>query len=146
MNKGCKQVLEVLNNTEKLLSAQEIYNELRNNRERAPGLTTVYRALESLLKAGKISIHNPDDSERRYAAAKKEIHQHHIICKSCYVTLPISQCSLEETVTVLAQEHGFQLESHVVEFYGTCSSCTETDPHEEPVEGKEESRLDLVAI
>lgn len=125
MNKGCKLVLRTVRNAEKLLSAQEIHDQLRQNLQRPPSLTTVYRALDTLVKDGELTILNTLESERRYAATQKESCQHHIICKSCYVALPISDCSLGNNAKTTAQEHGFKLESHLVEFYGTCSACSD---------------------
>ncbi len=143
MNKGCRQVLNTLRIAEKLLSAQEIHDRLRLSHDKPPSLTTVYRALDTLVKDGEICILNPLESERRYSITKKEKHLHHIICKSCYITLPISHCSLEESVSTTAREHGFKLQSHVVEFYGTCSACSKSD--DETFEITEERRLSVVS-
>lgn len=125
MNRGCRLVLSVLENSDRIVTAQEIYDLLRKNEVRAPGLTTVYRALDSLCAMDRISVFNTGDGERRYSVANKSEHLHHIICNSCYLAIPIAHCSLVENAENTASNNGFEIESHVAEFYGKCSDCKE---------------------
>ena len=54
LTKGAKKVLEILGRSDELTSAQDIHSRLRTDDERAPGLTTVYRSLESLVGQGLV--------------------------------------------------------------------------------------------
>lgn len=127
MNRGCRLVFDVLEKSDRILTAQEIYDYLRQNEDKAPGLTTVYRALDNLCAMEKATVFNTGDGERRYTTANDDDHLHHIICSSCYLTIPIAQCNLIENAEYTASDKGFVIESHVVEFYGKCADCKDSE-------------------
>jgi Fur family ferric uptake transcriptional regulator len=66
LTKGCKKVLEVLERNSELTTAQDIHSQLRTEDFKAPGLTTVYRSLESLVSLGLVQAVDLGDGERRY--------------------------------------------------------------------------------
>src|ERR1700677_1454492 len=84
LTKGAKKVLEVLERTSELTTAQDIHSQLRNDSsEEAPGLTTVYRSLESLVQMGLVQAVVLGDGERRYELVKPGEHHHHLVCEHC---------------------------------------------------------------
>ena len=83
LTKGCKKVLEVLERTKELSSAQDIHGQLRAEAMSPPGLTTVYRSLESLVILGLVQAVDLGDGERRYELIEPGEHHHHIICEEC---------------------------------------------------------------
>ncbi|MEW5961080.1 MAG: transcriptional repressor, partial [Chloroflexota bacterium] len=48
---------------------------------------------------------------------------HHLICSTCGATIEFEHCSAGELVDKLAQEYGFEIHSHLLEFYGLCQGC-----------------------
>ena len=102
-------------------SAQEIHASLRETGHRI-GLTTVYRALQSLADADEVDVLRNDDGESTYRACSAG-HHHHVVCRSCGTTVEVEGRAVETWAERVAREHGFVDVEHTVEVSGTCSSC-----------------------
>jgi Fur family ferric uptake transcriptional regulator len=129
LTKGCKRVLEALETTKELSSAQDIHGQLRSEDASAPGLTTVYRSLESLVKLGIVQAVDLGDGERRYELVEPGEHHHHIICKSCRNSVHLDQCLVEELEKAISQKYGYDVHSHILEIFGVCPSCKSRQRH-----------------
>lgn len=123
LTKGCKRVLEVLEQSETLSSAQDIYGQMRVGNEKAPGLTTVYRSLELLVSQGLVQAVALGDGERRYELVKPGEHHHHLVCENCRTSVHLDQCVVEELEASIKSKYGFQVRGHVLEIFGVCSQC-----------------------
>ena len=66
LTKGCRRVLAALEQMDNLTSAQDIHGMLRQSAPEAPGLTTVYRSLDSLVALGLVQSVDIGDGEKRY--------------------------------------------------------------------------------
>ncbi|GII81176.1 transcriptional repressor [Sphaerisporangium rufum] len=104
-------------------SAQDIYAELRADGAKI-GLTTVYRALQSLADAGQIDVLRTDDGEAVYRACATGRHHHHLVCRGCGRTVEVDGPAVERWAEAVGAEHGFTAITHTVEVFGTCSSCS----------------------
>ena len=104
-------------------SAQEIHASLREGGHRI-GLTTVYRALQSLADADEVDVLRNDDGESTYRACSAG-HHHHVVCRSCGTTVEVEGRAVETWAERVAREHGFVDVEHTVEVSGTCSRCRE---------------------
>ncbi len=124
LTKGCKKVLEVLEQVQELSSAQDIHGLMRNEDDKAPGLTTVYRSLESLVSAGLVQAVALGDGERRYELVKPGEHHHHLVCDKCRSSVHLDQCLIEELEEGIKNKYGFQIKGHILEIFGTCKVCT----------------------
>lgn len=123
LTKGARVVLEALEQTKDLASAQDIYGQLRANGEKAPGLTTVYRSLESLVSLGFVQSVDLGDGEKRYEVVTPGEHHHHLICEKCNQSNHLDQCLVEELEEGIRGKYGFLIKSHVLEIFGICSNC-----------------------
>ena len=123
LTKGCKRVLEVLERTKELSSAQDIHGQLRAEELSAPGLTTVYRSLESLVTLGLVQAVDLGDGERRYELIEPGEHHHHIICDDCRSSIHLDQCLVEELEKAIAIKYGYEVRSHILEIFGRCPDC-----------------------
>ncbi len=124
LTKGAKKVLEVLERTSELTTAQDIHSQLRSDDlEDAPGLTTVYRSLESLVSLGLVQAVVLGDGERRYELVKPGEHHHHLVCEVCRESVHMDSCLVEELETAINHKYGFEVRSHVLEMFGLCSDC-----------------------
>lgn len=123
LTKGCKKVLEILEKTEALSSAQDIHGQLRTEEPNAPGLTTVYRSLESLVGLGLVQAVDIGDGERRYEIVKPGEHHHHVICDNCRSSIHLDQCLVEDLEEAVRAKYGFEIRTHVLEIFGTCTDC-----------------------
>jgi Fur family ferric uptake transcriptional regulator len=123
LTKGCRSVLEVLQRSENLTSAQDIFSIMRQEEPSAPGLTTVYRSLESLVSLGLVQSVDVGDGEKRYEVVTPGEHHHHLICQSCNSSIHLDQCVLEDLERSIKTKYGFVVSSHVLEVFGTCRNC-----------------------
>ena len=123
LTKGCKKVLEVLQGTEELTSAQDIHGAMRQQDAKAPGLTTVYRSLETLESLGLVQGVDLGDGERRYELVKPGEHHHHLVCTNCRSSVHLDQCLIEEFEEGIRHKYGFKIEGHILEIFGQCQDC-----------------------
>jgi Fur family ferric uptake transcriptional regulator len=115
-------VREILIHSEGFRSAQDIYAQMRTDGAKI-GLTTVYRALQSLADSGKIDMLRTDDGESVYRACATGSHHHHLVCRSCGRTVEVAGPAVERWAEAVGAEHGFTAITHTVEVFGTCPDC-----------------------
>jgi Fur family ferric uptake transcriptional regulator len=123
LTKGAQKVLELLEQSEALSSAQDIYGRLRTEEPKAPGLTTVYRSLESLVQAGLVQAVDLGDGERRYEVVAPGEHHHHLVCRSCNSSTHMDSCLVEDIEDAIRKKYKFHIDSHVFEVFGVCDDC-----------------------
>ncbi|NMO01259.1 transcriptional repressor [Gordonia sp. TBRC 11910] len=112
---------EVLSSTDDFLSAQELHEHLKANGE-SIGLTTVYRNLQALTKAGEIDALWDGSGETRYRHCSTG-HHHHLVCRRCGTTVEIQAEPVERWAEKVAASHGFSDVNHTVEVFGLCAGC-----------------------
>ena len=123
LTKGAQAVLDALEQAKELSSAQDIYGKLRQTGDKAPGLTTVYRALDSLVALGYVQAVDLGDGEKLYEVVEPGEHHHHLVCEGCGSSNHLDQCMVEEFEEAIRTKYGFQIKSHVLEIFGVCNSC-----------------------
>lgn len=116
-------VQDILVHSEGFRSAQDIYAQMRADGAKI-GLTTVYRALQSLADAGQVDVLRTDDGESVYRACATGAHHHHLVCRLCGRTVEVAGPAVEQWAEAVGAEHGFTAITHTVEVFGTCPSCT----------------------
>jgi Fur family transcriptional regulator, ferric uptake regulator len=104
-------------------SAQEIHEELRRVGE-GIGLTTVYRALQTLSESGEVDVLRTDSGEAVYRRCSTH-HHHHLVCRRCGRTVEVEGPTVESWAQRVADEHGFSEVSHTVEIFGVCAACAQ---------------------
>jgi len=125
-----QEVFDLLVRTEQHLSAQDIHRTCQASNSDI-GLTTVYRTLELLDKAGLVrKIHTGDGLVRyEYRRSDHADHHHHLICSGCGLIFNYRDFEQEElqlvrrTEELLARKYGFLIRDHNIEFIGLCSEC-----------------------
>lgn len=122
LTKGQKAVLDLLERSHRPLSAQDIFLELHGT-EWEVGLATVYRALETLQAEGRVQAIDVGGNQSHYLYGKESHGRHHLICLSCKRVVPLDHCPVGELEGHLSADHQFQIQYHVLDFYGTCIEC-----------------------
>jgi Fur family transcriptional regulator, ferric uptake regulator len=122
-----RQVLKVLSSADRPLKVEEI--RLRGGFV-ASDLVTIYRNLERLQQAGLIQRIMLEDGVQLFEKSLPHRHHHHIVCRRCCITLPLSSCFGEE-LEHQAKACGFADISHVIEVFGLCSRCQSESKQEE---------------
>ncbi|GAA4515710.1 MULTISPECIES: Fur family transcriptional regulator [Nonomuraea] len=116
-------VHETLRQSEGFRSAQDVYTEMRQHGAKI-GLTTVYRALQTLADHGKVDVLRNDEGESVYRACATGEHHHHLVCRRCGHTVEVAGPAVERWAETIGADHGFTEITHTVEVFGTCSSCS----------------------
>ncbi len=116
-------VTEALEAQGEFRSAQEIYDIVRGRGD-SVGLTTVYRALQSMAEDGQVDVIVRGDGESVYRQCSPS-HHHHLVCRSCRSTVEIDAPDVERWASEVAARHGYRDVTHTVEVFGVCSRCAD---------------------
>jgi Fur family transcriptional regulator, ferric uptake regulator len=114
-------IASVLAETDGFASAQDLHARLRTRGERV-GLTTVYRALQSMADTGEVDVMRPASGESLYRRCSSG-HHHHLVCRVCSRTVEVEGPTVEAWAERVAGQHGFVNVSHTMEIFGTCPDC-----------------------
>jgi Fur family transcriptional regulator, ferric uptake regulator len=117
-----ERVKDALTHTPGFVSAQALHAQLRDENT-GIGLATVYRALAGLAADGSADSLQSPEGESLYRACATRGHHHHLICRSCGLTVEIEATAVEQWAQATASQHGFTEAEHVVDIFGVCESC-----------------------
>ena len=118
-----ERVREALADARGFVSAQNLHAALRDDNT-GIGLATVYRALAGLAASGDADSLQSPEGEALYRACTTQAHHHHLICRSCGLTVEIEAKDVEQWAHRTAALHGFTEAAHVVDIFGLCTPCT----------------------
>ncbi len=121
MTRAERAVLDTLAGQRPFLSAQDIHGRLREAGSTV-GLTSVYRAVQSLRERGEIDETRRPGGEvgyRRCPAA----HHHHLTCERCGDTVEVDAPEAERALAALAAQRGWTATGHTIEIVGLCGGC-----------------------
>ena len=121
ITKRQEQLLDELMKCTDELTGQELHRKLHNG-EKAMGLTTVYRNLQTLVKQGLIRSRHLPNGEVLYAPVERDIH--HLTCVSCGETIRIQGCPVKAIDISKKVSKDFELLFHTLEYFGLCKKCT----------------------
>jgi len=113
-------VLEVIEQKGEHLNPNEILEQAKAIHP-ALGRATVYRTLELLTQLGVVRPIYVGESGPTYIRA--DGNHHHMVCSRCGVVIDFDQCVADQMTHDLHTRFGFQIQSHLLEFYGLCVSC-----------------------
>ncbi|KUH39582.1 MULTISPECIES: Fur family transcriptional regulator [Streptomyces] len=110
------------------VSAQELHGLMSDSGVRV-GLTTVYRALQDLERAGGADVVRDDAGERLYRHRPGAGHRHYLVCRSCRRDEPLDTGVIEEWVAAVVRSRGFAEVEHTLELTGLCADCRNGGEH-----------------
>lgn len=130
LTKPRRAILDILKNTGRHLSAEQIYREA-SKISSGTSLSTIYRNLELLVHIGLIWKFDAGDNKSRYEIARRpgENHHHHLICKKCNTIIDYSASVDNEKDFIkireknLSTRYNFKIENHCIDFFGLCHKC-----------------------
>ncbi|MBO0595086.1 transcriptional repressor [Nesterenkonia sp. E16_7] len=117
-----RAVWAALHSLDDFVSAQDLHKILDGRGEKV-SLATVYRVLQSHQEEGLVDVLRPDDGEAIFRLCEREEHHHHLVCRSCGLTVEFEAPAIEDWATELAQQHAFTEVRHTLEIFGLCASC-----------------------
>ncbi len=124
-------IINILRNTDKHLSAEDIYI-IAVKTNPSIGLTTVYRTLDLFSQIGVVQKFDFGDGRARYELTNnplKKDHHHHLVCVNCKSIVDYTDFVNEElelmnkTEKALSEKYQFNIFHHTINFYGMCSKC-----------------------
>ena len=116
MSRYAELILELINQTTKHMTAEQIFLELKKSEPKVVQ-ATVYNNLNTLCQQGlirKLSIENSPD---RYDKIRKH---DHLVCKKCGV---LSDISFEDLTKQLEKQLGEEILSYNLKVMYLCSKC-----------------------
>jgi Fur family transcriptional regulator, ferric uptake regulator len=120
LTRSQQKVLELLQQLNQAIAAQDIYVQLRHQGQNM-GLATVYRSLEALKSQGLIKGITLSNGEAVYSLMPSD--RHHLNCLNCGALIQIDSCPLHNLNSSLEQSHNFKIQYHTLEFFGLCANC-----------------------
>ncbi len=116
-------ILETILNSEKHLSAEDLYNVIQKKYpEEKIGIATVYRAVSFLEDSGLISSISLDKDTKKFETNFKE-HHDHLICVKCGKIVEFTNDKIEKEQEKITKKEGFELLDHAMYLYGVCKDC-----------------------
>ena len=120
LTRSQQKVLELLQQLNEAIAAQDIYVQLRHQGQNM-GLATVYRSLEALKSQGLIKGITLSNGEAVYSLMPSD--RHHLNCLNCGALIQIESCPLHNLNSSLEQSYNFKIQYHTLEFFGLCANC-----------------------
>ena len=116
-----EEILKVLYNSNKHLTPEEIYQEVKKINS-SIGLATVYRALSFLENEGLVNSISFGIEGKKYELNRGS-HHDHMICLNCNKIIEFYDDELEALQEKIAKKLGFKLITHELNMYGICKDC-----------------------
>jgi len=117
------KILELLEtSTQRHLSAEDVFNQLRDLGESKIGLATVYRVLTQFESAGLVTRHHFEGGNSVFEI-DKGTHHDHIVCVKCGRVDEFVDEMIELRQKEIAEKNGYQMTDHSLHIYGVCGEC-----------------------
>ena len=108
------------------LTADELADQVRAAHP-SVGRMTVYRTLELLSELGLIRPIYQGTGAAHFVLLDQGRH-HHLVCNRCGTTIEFEHCGSEAIRRALSEQHNFEIQGHLLEFYGLCEGCQAVAP------------------
>jgi Fur family peroxide stress response transcriptional regulator len=114
-------VLKVLAASDGHPSVDRIYDTVRAQFP-TTSIATIYKTVALLKQENEVLEISFPDGSNRYDGNKPYPHPH-LICTRCKKIIDPDLSSLEDLAKEVANETGFQITNHRLDFFGLCSEC-----------------------
>ncbi|MFQ6014005.1 MAG: Fur family transcriptional regulator [Anaerolineae bacterium] len=126
-------ILEVIEESEGHISAEEIYERVRQEYPYLD-ISTVYRTLELLKELHLVTETDLGNGYAQYELLAKGRH-HHMVCRRCGSTLSLDHRFLEPLHEALLGEYGFKADIDHFAIFGICATCRQSIEEQESSDG-----------
>jgi Fur family transcriptional regulator, ferric uptake regulator len=128
-NSGARRaVVELLGRQDCCLTAQEIFDQLREEGRRV-GIASVYRVLEQLSKDGFVQRIDIGAGTTRFEPLHADgEHHHHLVCDDCGKVEAFEDDELERALRKVEGRTGYSVAGHEVVLRGACETCSPRSP------------------
>ncbi len=118
-------VIEALQQGGKFTTAQQVLEAVRQKFPEM-SLDTVYRNLSLLVELGLVHEVRTKGRDGNVFEIAVTGHHHHTVCLQCGKAACLDFCPIHEQDLARAEEGGFKITAHSLEFYGYCADCRKT--------------------
>ncbi|QTA38862.1 transcriptional repressor [Thermosipho ferrireducens] len=119
MTKWRKEVLKIIQKSDKPLNAEDIYRLV----EHKPNFSTIYRALNYLEKAEFVKSISFGNTPKYYYSNNE--HRHFLYCLKCGKIETFDLCMAQELENKVKKNFMFEIFDHIFYFKGLCKNCSE---------------------
>ncbi len=114
-------ILQVLAQSGGHVTADELADKVR---AASPGVgrMTVYRTLDVLCRLNLIRPVYQGTGAAHYVLMA-DGHHHHLVCSGCGAVIEFDDCVLTEVERAIGGRYQFQVQGHLLEFFGVCAQC-----------------------
>ncbi|MEI8132190.1 MAG: Fur family transcriptional regulator [Leptolinea sp.] len=105
-------------------TSQNIYEGLKTMLP-AVNRSTVYRSLDRLVGAGKVSVSDVGTGSLVYELVGQGIH-HHLVCRQCQQIICISLEDVEQFFNQVEQKSRYKIITNHLILYGICENCLDS--------------------
>ncbi len=116
-------LLEIIQQSEEHLDAEEIHRRARDRGERV-SLSTVYRTLGLLKRLNLVDELHLWDEHHHYES-RNALEHCHLLCRVCGQVTEVSGQSVQRMKALAAKPHDFIIERGQIDFVGVCRRCRE---------------------
>ena len=113
-------ILQVLDRSDRPLSAEEILSRMRDF---PTGVPTVYRNLHLFTVHGWVEPVLGKDKTLRFIRCHSSGHHHHIQCDHCGRMVEVDACGFSGNLADFAERSGFHITRHQLQMFGLCPEC-----------------------
>jgi len=114
-------ILELLQENHRHMKAHEVYEDL-HPRFPAVNPSTIYRALDRLAQAGKISVSDMGTGASVYEKVADGIH-HHLVCQKCGRVQTIDHSLVGSCFLLIEDAYAFKVSTNHLVLFGVCDQC-----------------------
>jgi Fur family peroxide stress response transcriptional regulator len=114
-------VVKILARSEGHPNVEQIYQQLQDDFP-TMSLATVYRNVMMLKSLGEVLELGFPDGSNRYDGNKPFPHPH-VLCVKCKKIIDPDLTRLKDMTEAVADETGFKILAHRLDFFGICSDC-----------------------
>lgn len=120
VTRGRIVILKIIENSSQAISADNIYEQCRENGHNVD-LSTVYRSLDLFEQKDIVEKFNLGDGKYNYKL-KKHNHKHIIECSLCHKEVEID-CPMLPVEEIIKNKTGFVLIEHELKMKAVCEEC-----------------------
>lgn len=120
------QVARVICAGGEYLSVDGVQRRLREQGLRV-ATATIYRTLDLLVDSGLVRAHDFGEGFHRFEPLLTAGRHGHFVCSRCGRVAEFSTERFERLLPLVADEYGFQHQTHRVEIRGLCRTCRDAD-------------------
>ncbi|HEY63774.1 MAG TPA: transcriptional repressor [Caldilineae bacterium] len=117
-------IVQVLSEHPGHLSTQEIWERAKSLYQPL-GRATAFRTINQMVQLGLLRPLPLRGGEQRFMVVR-EAHHHYVVCIQCGTVVELPECPLADLAEEVAASSGFQITGHMVEFFGLCHECQDT--------------------